>query len=415
MTATESPLRAARLLAGVGGRSNGLLDWRAHLDLHGPLPAVGDLGALLGASGLGGCGGAGVSTALKLEGIRRGGRRPLVVVNVMEGEPASAKDHMLVARSPHLVLDGALAVASALGARRIVVCVRVGADPVARSVADALLERRDRGVSFEIQRPPARYIGGEESALASWLGRGRGLPQFRPERPAIVRAGGRPLLVHNAETLAHVALICRHGAPWFRSVGTEQAPGTMLATVTGAKGPPVVVEVPGGTPLGAVLSGAGVADAGGGVLLGGYAGTWVAPLGTGGAADPVVRAPGVVVCLPAGHCGLAEAARIAAWIAAESAGQCGPCVFGLPAIARDLALVAFGRARTADVERIWLRLGAVEGRGACRHPDGMAAMVRSALVAFAPDLDRHLSAGPCAGALRTGVAPLPAHWNEAVR
>ena len=88
-------------------------------------------------------------------------------------------------------------------------------------------------------------------------------------------------------------------------------------------------------------------------------------------------------------------------MAGESAGQCGPCVFGLPAVARDLALVAFGRPRSADVERLWLRLGAVEGRGACRHPDGVAAMVRSARSSPSrADLDRHLAGGPCAGALR---------------
>ena len=97
-------------------------------------------------------------------------------------------------------------------------------------------------------------------------------------------------------------------------------------------------------------------------------------------------------------------------MAGESAGQCGPCVFGLPAVADDLAALAFGRSSAALADRLWWRLATVEGRGACHHPDGVVRLVRSAIGAFADDLDRHRPAtGPCPGARRRTVMTLPAN------
>jgi NADH:ubiquinone oxidoreductase subunit F (NADH-binding) len=422
MTTLEARPATARLLAGVGGGAR--LDLAAHVAVHGPLCLPGrrdrHWAALfiddVNASGLTGRGGAGFPTGRKLETLHAQRRRPLVVVNAMEGEPASRKDQFLATRVPHLVLDGAALVAACLGAPSITVCVARSSTAASRSFSSAVSERGRAGVGgvpVTVVQPPDRYVAGEESALSSWLDGGDSRPQFRPDRPAVPRVKGRPALVDNAETLAHIALIARYGPAWFRQVGTPEVPGTTLVTVSGAVDEPGILEVPLGLPVSSVLATAG-AEATGGVLLGGYGGTWLAPGDVGTPYDPLslrdlgcTTGVGAMVALPPGGCGLAETARIAHWMASESAGQCGPCVFGLPAVAQDLTMIARGRANHRDADRLWARLGTIDGRGACRHPDGVVRLIRSAVTAFTADVNRHLSHGPCPGASWPSVMALP--------
>ena len=213
--------------------------------------------------------------------------------------------------------------------------------------------------------------------------------------------GGAPTLVQNVETLAHLAMIARYGAGWFRTAGTYDEPGTFLATISGAVAAPGVVEAGYGVALGDLITAAGGATQRlSAVLVGGYHGGWVP-------ADPALSisraalAPyggspgaGVIMALPAGTCGLVETARIAGCLADQSAGQCGPCVNGLPRLASTLNDLARRRARPtlpAEVDRL-TRL--VVGRGACRHPDGTARLIASALRAFESDVAAHL-AGHC--------------------
>jgi NADH:ubiquinone oxidoreductase subunit F (NADH-binding) len=218
------------------------------------------------------------------------------------------------------------------------------------------------------------------------------------------------------ESLAHLALIARKGPRWFRSVGTAAEPGSMLATVRRADGQPRVTEVPLGLPL-RDLTGPLRPDSA--VLLGGYHGTWL----TGSQAleltlDNRALAPagarvgaGIVITLPADRCGLLETAAVARYLALESAGQCGPCLNGLPRIAAALAEIAGGRARpqlVADVRR-WS--GLVTGRGACHHPDGTVRFVASALRTFAAELDRH-QRGRCSGTGTRPFLPVPGAPTE---
>lgn len=423
MTTVDAGPTTARLLAGLGA-GVGRLDLASHAAVHGPLAVPGrrdrrwadSLVEVIERSGITGRGGAGFPTARKLETLRSERRRPLVVVNAMEGEPASRKDQFLATRVPHLVLDGAALLAACVNAPSISVCVARGADTAARSFGAAVAERERAGldpVPITVLRPPGRYVAGEESALSNWLAGNDSRPQYRPDRPAIPRVKGRPALVDNAETLAHIALLARYGAEWFRELGTQGSPGTTLITVSGAVDDPGILEVPFGTPVAAVLANAGAGSTGG-VLLGGFGGTWLASGDVGTPYDPVslgavgcTTGVGVMVALPPGGCGLAETARIAHWMASESAGQCGPCAFGLPAVAQDLTMLARGRAGHRDADRLWARLGMIEGRGACRHPDGVVRLLRSAVTAFADDVNRHLSIGPCPGAAWPSVVPLP--------
>jgi NADH:ubiquinone oxidoreductase subunit F (NADH-binding) len=114
--------------------------------------------------------------------------------------------------------------------------------------------------------------------------------------------------------------------------------------------------------------------------------------------------------LPANSCGIGETARILSYLARQSARQCGPCMFGLPAIADDFAQLATGRLKGDPVQRLRRRLGVILGRGACRHPDGAVRLAASALTAFPADLHAHTTGHPCR-APRSGshasVLPIP--------
>jgi NADH:ubiquinone oxidoreductase subunit F (NADH-binding) len=237
------------------------------------------------------------------------------------------------------------------------------------------------------------------------------MPRFKPPRVFERGVVGRPTLVHNVETLAHMALIARYGPVWFRAVGTPGEPGSMLCTLHQADGRRDVVETGLGTPLRDLLQ----LDGTQAVLSGGYHGAWVPAADAARMtlsnqdlqpAGAFVGA-GVLVALPAGRCGIAETARVARYLALESAGQCGPCFNGLPRIAAALDEVASPRPDPRAVTDMIRWAGLVEGRGACHHPDGTTRFVRSALHVFREEIRNH-SAGRCVDPAREPFLPLPA-------
>ncbi len=336
----------------------------------------------------------------------------------MEGEPASDKDKLLLIRSPHLVLDGAQLLAAASAATRVAVCVPEGREHVAAAVATAMRERA--GTSYapvpeDLVRPPDCFVAGEESALAEWLGSGRSLPSFRPDKGTALRIGRGAALVHNAETLAHVAMIARTGPDAFRAHGLVEDPGTSLVTISGAVEHPGVVEIDRGTPLLDIANRATPLGPARALLVGGYGGAWVGPTHfTTPYASLSLRAigatagVGIIIVLGAEACGLAESARVVHYLAGQSAGQCGPCVYGLPAIADDLARLARGNQEAGLLPRLDRRLREVDGRGACRHPDGAVILARSALAVFADDVHAHAAGAPCAYWNRSTQLKFPA-------
>jgi NADH:ubiquinone oxidoreductase subunit F (NADH-binding) len=411
---------AARLLSDPDRSPN----LAGHLLRHGQLPGHGS-GQILTAveqSGLAGRGGAGFPTARKMRAVleppasgRRSARQgsPVVVANGCEGEPASSKDKTLLTTAPHLVLDGIVLAARAVGAAQAHLCLHEDDGPVIQAIEHALAERRAAGIDsarVQVTLVPHRYVASEESALVRRLNGGPALPAFTPPRPFERGVGGRATLVNNVETLANLALIARHGPDWFRTAGTADAPGTTLVTVSGAVAAPGVYEIPLGI-TGQELFTAPVQA----VLAGGYFGAWlpaaramaarITPAGL--AAAGAALGAGIFVALPAGSCGLAETARVARYLAEQSAGQCGPCVNGLPALATGLEALASRGDRRAP-EYLAKIAPYVTGRGACRHPDGATRLIASALTAFAPDVRAHLAHGPCAGAAGVPILPTPA-------
>lgn len=411
MTATETrmapPVGLPRLLP----PSNTTLSLSEHLARYGLLPPVApDLVSVVEASRLRGRGGAGFPTARKLAAVAgaagpRAGRA-VVVANGCESEPASAKDRTLLTLSPHLVLDGIAVAVGLVGAGEAFVCLEQSASASGRALEAAIGERSDP-VPVEIVTVPRRYVAGEETALVSRLNGGTGLPAFVPPRPYERGVHGRPTLIDNVESLAHLALVARYGSAWFQSVGSPTTAGSMLVTITGAVARPGVMEAAPGTSLGELLAASGGAtEALSAVLVGGFFGTWLAPSAALARPLDLSVGAGVVLAFPASACGLAEVARLARWLARQSAGQCGPCVNGLPAMASGVEALLHGRSDQQVVANLQRRLAQAPGRGACHLPDGFCRVIATGLNLFGGEIRGHAE-GRCTARHRVPVLPLP--------
>jgi NADH:ubiquinone oxidoreductase subunit F (NADH-binding) len=390
-----------RLLAGLGSRPT--LTLAEHEAAHGPTPARRrDLIAMTDQAGLRGRGGASFATAVKLRSVARRPGPRAVLVNAAEGEPMSFKDRVLLERAPHLVLDGALAAAAAVDATRIVIAVRRDAIAAGSAMQAAIEARALRGV--ELCAVPDAYLAGQESALIRHLDGGPLKPLVMPPRAFERGLRRRPTLVHNAETIAHLALIERHGPAWFRELGTVEHPGSTLVTVGGAVARPGVYEIACGTALPEVLRAAGeTTEPLRAVLIGGFHGIWIGAERCASVRlsdDGLARhggsvAAGVVIALGRCACPAREVAATVAWLAGQSAHQCGPCSNGLPALAQLLAAIVAGHAPADAFDRLarWTR--DIAGRGACGLPDGAARFVSSAVRVFSEELAEHARRGPC--------------------
>ncbi len=398
----REPPVAQRLFAAGGP---GLREHQARFG-RPPSVSAARLISSLEAAGLTGRGGAGFPTSRKIASVT--GRKPVVIGNGAEGEPLSRKDAMLIARAPHLVLDGLQAAAAAIGSNKVFLYLP---DHVAPTARFAIEERAAAGWDqhwVTVVEAPDAFVAGEESAVVRRIEGGPALPRDRTVLTSISGVGGRPTLVNNVETLAHIALIARYGHRWFRSVGDPAEPGTMLITLSGALTGQPVIEVPTGTPLVNALSYGGATDLRqvSAVLIGGYHGSWIPSAAfatarlsrTGLASLGASPGAGIVHALPIDECGLVRTADIVAYLAEQGARQCGPCTNGLPRLATLFDELAYGHIDDALLVELHRILDIVDGRGSCRHPDGTVRMCRSALEVFANDIALHRS-GRCEAAL----------------
>jgi NADH:ubiquinone oxidoreductase subunit F (NADH-binding) len=431
MSPQSDPAGLPRLLDGMP--AHGAMSLAEHMAAHGDLPygkrrerrAAGTLIDLVEQAGLRGRGGAAFPAARKMRAVAAGGgrsslgRRPIVLANAAEGEPASRKDRTLLEGLPHLVIDGGVLAARAVGADELILCIDESAGAALQSAGRALRERERGGgdsLRIGIQIVPAGYVSGQESALVNLCSGGPAKPTLTPPMPFQRGVRRRPTLINNAETLAHLALIARHGPGWFRALGTHTQPGSALVTLSGAIACPGVYEIEHGTPLGSLIEAAGgTTSPVRAVLLGGYGGTWL----DGGstpelalskdhlAAHGASLGAGVIVVLSQEACPVAETARVTRWLAGQSAGQCGPCVNGLDALAGAIEEVARGVASAGVGQRIARWSALAKGRGACVHPDGAVGFIASALAVFAEELSDHARHGPCEACARAPELPLP--------
>jgi NADH:ubiquinone oxidoreductase subunit F (NADH-binding) len=409
-----------RLLSGPGPDA-GHEPWTLHLDRLGARPRGGPwLIDVLAESGLVGRGGAGFPAWRKWAGMAERSRgRAVVLVNASEGEPLSAKDRLLMRLRPHLVLDGAALAAESVGASEVVVYVSGRGWGFRSAAARALKERRRQAPAepaMHLVRTSHTYVAGESSAAAQRASGGAALPRFTPPHVSERGVFDRPTLVQNAETLAHVALIARHGSAWFRELGTQSSPGSTLVTLSGNVRRGGVYEIDPRSELEELLALAGgTITSPAGALVGGYFGTWLPPAGLAGlrldgeglGAQGASLGCGVISLLPADGCPLVESSRVLAYLARQSAGQCGPCVHGLRALSEAVERLARSQADGGDVERIRRWAGQIKGRGACHHPDGAVGQLESVLSAFPDHVQAHVEGVPCSGLAARGFPRPP--------
>jgi NADH:ubiquinone oxidoreductase subunit F (NADH-binding) len=334
----EAPAGANRLFV-AGARAS----YRSHVATYGSLNLAEtgpELLQQLDRSGLTGRGGAGFAVARKFGSMPQPRLRSMwqssavVIANGAEGEPRSLKDEALMRDSPHLVIDGLLAAAAVVHASTMYLYTT---GTSLESIRNAIAERRDAN-AIRLVEAPETFISGEASAVVNAIQTGAAVPTDRVVRLTTSGLKQKPTLVHNVETLAHVALIARYGSDWFRSAGSDRDPGTRLITVSGAVTRDRVLEVPGDSRIIDILTFCGAVESSiAGVLVGGFHGAWLKREHLGVNLSNAALAPygaqpgaGILYVLGVNTCGLHFSAEIVRYLARESAQQCGPCMFGLP-------------------------------------------------------------------------------------
>ena len=367
----------------------------AHRHQYGELPRVSAdaLHELVDRIALRGRGGAGFPFATKLETVlrnRRPGRSPVVVVNLSEGEPASSKDAALALTRPHLVLDGAVAAAVALKVTEVHV-VLPGERPAAATAMRTALDERDDPVPLRAHLAGSRFVAGQSKAVVELLSGRPNLPVTSWQPEAVAGHRGRPTLLSNAETWARVGLLVLRGEEEYAAVGTPDEPGATLLTLSAPGSDPVVCEAAYGERLRDFIP---RGRHGRPALVGGFHGSWSTWETLASARVSVTRmrqlgmplGAGVVLSTAEGGCPVRLTWQVVDYLAGQSAGRCGPCFNGLPALARAYSALVDGRGGRPRVAEL---AGLVERRGACAHPDGTVRLVRSLLGTFDAEVRAH--------------------------
>lgn len=360
------------------------------------------------AAGLLGRGGAFFPVAQKWRSALAVSGSRVVVANGAEDEPGSLKDRLLLATRAELVVEGGLLTAAAVAADRLVIYVNVEAAE-ALSGARAAVEQAIRagateGVTIDVVEAPAAYVAGEDSAAVEFIETGTAQPRKKPPYPAASGLGGRPTVVGNVETLAHVTLIARHGAGWFRSVGTPGLPGTILVTLPAECATPGVYEVPGGAWFDEVITeyGGGVPDGLRGAQIGGPAAGWIATDFHVALEPGAVRARNsmlgcaAVRILTEQACAVDAVAEVAGFFARESCGKCPPCRMETQLFATVVGGLRAGKPITrAQVDKALLVAEMVSGTTDCALARFPAPPLQTALELFAVDFEAHLEGREC--------------------
>jgi NADH-quinone oxidoreductase subunit F len=392
----------------------------------------------VGAAGLRGRGGAGFPTGRKWAGIAgQSGTRRYVVCNGAEGEPGTFKDRALVRANPYQIVEGLIIAAFAVGAEETFICLKATFEPEIAAVTRAVQEFQSAGICTDcvvnIVAGPEEYLFGEEKAMLEVIEGKPPLPRwFPPYEHGLFAsgpqegwepgsAGGRPrsggpnpTLVNNVETLANVPHILAQGSAWFRSMGTDGSPGTVVTTVVGDVVAPDVGEIEMGTPLGAVIDavGSGVGDARS--IKAVFSGV-TNPVITAEHLDAVVSYEGLeaigsamgaagFIVYDDTACMVDAAYRFSRFLYIESCGQCPPCKIGSGEITAHLERIETGAGDDSDIASIHAWLERVTDGNRCYLAVEERLVVSSLLRAFPDEFAEHLERGECP---RPGRRPLP--------
>ncbi len=363
------------------------------------------------AAGLRGRGGAGFPTGGKWRSIVQIAREEdlavSVVVNGAEGEPGTYKDRALLLTNPYQLVEGLLISCHAVAARHAYIGIKASFQEPHRRLQQALTEAVAAGWpgadAIEIVAGPDEYLFGEEKALLEVIEGNLPLPRhLAPYMNGLFTQTTNPslALVNNVETLANIPLILAEGPDHFRQVGTKDAPGTMLFTVTGDVTTPGVYELPLGTPLRVLLEDIASADDIQ-FVVSGVSNTIITaqmldtPMDYESMADAGTGlGSGGYVVYDSTRCVVQVAAALSRFLSVESCGQCNACTIGTGAITEILERLATGDAAVVDLEAMIGWATRVTDLARCGLPTGAQLLTTSLVHHFEDHLARHL-ADPC--------------------
>jgi NADH:ubiquinone oxidoreductase subunit F (NADH-binding) len=378
----------------------------------------------VGRSGLRGRGGGGFPTGRKWQGIAEQQDAGLryVVVNGAEGEPGTFKDRALLRANPYQVVEGAMIAAFAVGAVEVFIALKRRFTREIERVTLAVQEMQTAGIcrdcSVSVVEGPDDYLYGEEKAMLEVIEGKAALPRVQPpyEVGLFVQTNGlsNPTLVNNVETLSNVPYILARGSEWFRRLGTEASPGTVVCTVVGDVRRAGVGEVPLGTSLAAVIDAVGGGPQPGRTVKAVMSGVSNAVVTGDLLETPLDYEAFRAIGSGIGSCGfivfdetacMVEVARLfSAFLAAESCGQCPPCKLGSQEMTDRLRHIESGRGGDDDVTEIGRWLLRVTDGNRCYLAVEEQQVVSSILRAFPDEFAAHIEGGRCP---RPRAVPLP--------
>jgi NADH-quinone oxidoreductase subunit F len=368
------------------------------------------------ASGQRGRGGAGFPTGLKWSFMPKqtDGRPQYLVVNADESEPGTCKDREIMRHDPHLLVEGCLIAAFAMGAHAAYIYVRGEfirererlEAAVEQAYAAKLIGKNNiHGFDFDlyVHHGAGAYICGEETALLESLEGKKGMPRLKPPFPANVGLYGCPTTVNNVETIAQVPDIMRRGAAWFASIGRQNNTGTKLYCISGHVLRPCNVEEAMGVPLRELIERhAGGVRGGWDNLLAVIPGGSSMPLVPAHQCDPLpmdfdgcasvksALGTAAVIVMDKSTDIIRAMARISYFYKHESCGQCTPCREGMGWMWRVLTRMAEGRAQKREIDMLFEVTKQIEGHTICAFGDGAAWPVQGLLRHFRPEIERRI-------------------------
>lgn len=367
------------------------------------------------AADLRGMGGAGFPTFRKWQFVaaEQDVEVKYLICNGNEDEPGTFKDRLLLEKTPHQVIEGALITALATGVNHLILYINPHEEKAVEAAQQAVSQWQahplfaavakvlGRPLTLRVFLSSGLYIGGEETAAISSIEGGFPFPKKKPPYPAQHGIHGHPTLINNVETLAHVTHIMHHGAEWYRDLGVGQASGTKIYSLSGDVLRPGVYELPMGTSLRDL-----VFEYGGGML----AGKEFKAVFTGGPSNTLltqadldvaldwdsVRArrsrlgTGAMIVISVGTGIVKRVTEYVDFFADSSCGQCPPCKIGTRQISKVLRKIDTGRGRRAELNHLRNLGQLLPGSGRCALVDGAVTVLNSSLDKFMAEYEAHL-------------------------
>lgn len=374
---------------------------------------------LISEAGLRGRGGAGFPTGRKWALTRECSEQPrYFVMNGGEDEPGSKKDRVLMEYLPHLVVEGAIIAAYAIGAAKVFLYINARYDAAIQSISQALADAKSAGycgqdivgsgfgLDIEIIPAPHNYVAGEDTAVLEVIEGKAPLPRQKPPFPVTVGLFGKPTSVNNVETVANVAPIILHGVEWYRRFGTPESPGTMIFSLGDDVKRPGIYELPYGTTLRYLI------EACGGGTRDEKRIKAIMPAAPSSAFLPAdkIDTPlepnsmreagsalgcGVVHVISEGTCMVEEVLKVSEFFTAESCGQCPACRMETNTLTALLKKVQQGQGGQPVLEQFGKVLAFNKGKGFCNLIAMPGPPIESAIKLFPDDFAAHLNTGSC--------------------